>query len=254
MIDISVVIPFKEVEDIGCIELLRKAIESCGEHKVILAIPDDETSAKFSETFGDNVTVVKVINTSNCETPAYLINAGVGVCTTEWFSILQFDDTYKSFWFKEVEKYSRYNPTVGIFMPLTEAVDSDAKRLGYQNEIAWASSFVNNLGELSADVLQDYHLFSPWGSVIKRDTFIKDGGLKPSMKVSYLYEYLMRSANEGHLVYVVPKSGYVHLVNREGGYNYTITKDMDKEEIEWWYDLARKECYFKVDRNKTYEG
>lgn len=248
MKNLTIIIPFKEISDSACESKLEKAITSCGDNRVILVVPEGD----FSKTFAENVSVLKVADT-NCSTPAAFINAGVNACKSDWFSILQFDDEFKGFWFDEAEKYIKAFPTNSVFMPLTEAVNEEGKILGYQNEIAWASSFVNELGELPFDALKDYHLFSPWGAVINRGNFLKDGALKPSIKASFMYEFLLRSANEGHSVYVIPKAGYKHLLGRENGYNSTVTNGMDRDELEWWFDLAKKECYFKNDRNKTYE-
>lgn len=245
MRDITVIIPFKETKNKDSVELLKRAIASCGKNHIIVVVPDKD----FKESLGKNVKVLFVENVKGYTEPSYLINAAVESCSTEWFALLQFNDTFEDFWFAEFERYADANPATSIFMPLTEAVDTEGKTIGYQNEIAWASSFVNNLGELDVDALNAYYLFTPWGAVINKDNFIKDGELKPSMKISYLYEFLLRSANEGHSIYVIPKAGYKHLINKEKA----PVGDMSREETEWWFDLAKKEYYFKNDRNKTFD-
>ena len=73
------------------------------------------------------------------------------------------------------------------------------------------------------------------------------------MKFAFWYEFLLRALNSGLVVYVIPKVGYKHIINREGSYTDVLNKTMKPEEADWWVDLSRKEMFFKKDRNKTYE-
>jgi hypothetical protein len=54
-------------------------------------------------------------------------------------------------------------------------------------------------------------------------------------------------------VFVIPKVGYFHLVNRNGSLADDYAKNMSDRESEFWVELARKEYLYKTDRKKTYE-
>ena len=71
--------------------------------------------------------------------------------------------------------------------------------------------------------------------------------MKPTIKLSFWYEYLLRAINEGNKVFVIPKIGYVHTVDRAGSVMDSF-KDMDEKERNFWIKLAKKEYYFKKER------
>jgi hypothetical protein len=179
------------------------------------------------------------------------INIGVTNCKTKYFSILGFDDEYSETWFKNVSTYIKHKPEYSIFMPIVNYVDNDNNITGTVNEIIWAMSFSNEIGVIDEDTLQSYYDFSVNGAVFRTDDFIEVGMLKPSIKLSFWYEFLLRSANQGLKIYVIPKNGYFSLIGREGSiidqYKY-----MDSKERSWWIKLAGKECFFKQERKGSY--
>ena len=61
------------------------------------------------------------------------------------------------------------------------------------------------------------------------------------------------SANKKKDVFVIPKVGYFHLVNRNGSLATDYAQNMSDRESEFWVELARKEYLYKTDRKKTYE-
>jgi hypothetical protein len=64
----------------------------------------------------------------------------------------------------------------------------------------------------------------------------------------------MRMAYNKKRMYTIPKVGYFHSVGREGSLIAEYNKTLSPDEAQWWIDLAKKEYYFKDDRNKTYDG
>lgn len=176
-------------------------------------------------------------------------------CKYDYFMIVELDDMVTPKWVKMALPYVKNRNKCPIFMPLVEVYDINKPNtpIHYINEIGWSSSFTENeLGSLNVDVLQDYCNFNITGAIIKKNEFIKVGGFKPSIKVSFGYELLLRLTNSYNESYVVPKVGYFHFVNREDSLTSEYHKEMTPEEGSWWIKLATEEYTYKKDRNKTY--
>lgn len=254
MEEIVVIIPVHEYnEEIK--DMLNSAIESAG--KKICISTTKELKELIEKDF--NLPLMYVTNAKNTSFQA-LINAAVNFLQKnnyKWFSILEFDDTYTPYWFDEVERYYKANPEVSVFLPLTHLIKKNDKEeisfQGYGNEAPWASAFSNEIGFIDFEVLENYFDFYLTGSVFSVDDFIFVGGLKESLKLVFWYEFLLRATHNGKKVYVVPKVGYTHLVDRKGSLFDIYKNALQEEEIQWWYDTAKQECYYMKDRNKTYE-
>ena len=92
------------------------------------------------------------------------------------------------------------------------------------------------------------------GSVFNTDDWNEVGGLKPSIKLTFWYEYMLRATNKDQKIFVVPKVGYNHYMGRKDSLTENYRNNMSKEEQEFWFKLAKKEYFFKEDRNKTFEN
>jgi GT2 family glycosyltransferase len=181
------------------------------------------------------------------------INFAVKEVKTKYFSILGFDDEYSLTWFKNVEKYIEHMPEYSMFLPIISYINKEGDVVGSINEIIWAMSFSNEIGVIDEDTLQSYYDFSPNGAIFRTDDFIEVGMLKPSIKLAFWYEFLLRAANQGLKIYVIPKNGYLQLIEREGSILEKLSKEMDEDERAWWIKLANKEYYFKQERKKSYK-
>lgn len=184
------------------------------------------------------------------------INAAAKKVKTDYFAILEYDDEFTPIWFKNVEKYIEAGDDISVYLPLTEVFDYQHKEqgpIGYANEAVWASSFSEKLGYFDNECLQDYLIFNTTGGVFKTKDFIEVGGLKESMKLSFWYEFLLRAINKDKNVFVIPKVGYFHSVNRNESLATHYAQTMSDRESEFWVELARKEYLYKTDRKKTYE-
>jgi hypothetical protein len=180
------------------------------------------------------------------------VNFAAMNCTTEWFSVLELDDTYEPYWLKVAER----NADKGsVLVPLAQLV-SKGRKVGLVNEIAWNASFVENeskLGYIDSSALESFMDFNVTGSFIRTEDFISVGGLKPSLKIAAWYEFLLRMAYNSKNVYVVPKIGYVHTIGRDGSYMEESHKNITPEEGKWLIDTARQEYFFKEDRRKVFD-
>lgn len=249
--DITVIIPMHEFNKEN-IELVNKAIESVPDgikvilsHKKGIAKKDlkgiDERVVFLGEGEGDSF--------------AELVNIGVDNIDTKWFSILEFDDTYSSIWFDNVIKEIGFKSDVSVFMPLEDITDFNNKSyIGFGNEAAWASAFSNEIGYLDNECLQNYFDFYLTGSIFNTSDWREVGGLKPSIKITFWYEWLLRLTNKGKKVYVVPKVGYNHKLGRKGSLIEQYQTTIDPKESQWWFELAKREYLFKEDRKKEYNS
>ena len=244
MKDITVIIPV-HVYNEQVKEMLTKAIESVpSDYLIHIVNPNKlESELVWLGKKYDNVTVLSAVDEDEPTDFCTLVNRGVSTCGTNWFSILEFDDEYTPIWFSNVEKEMEYKSDVSVFIPLTELNDfNNARFVSYE------------IGYIDNDCLQDFFDFYLTGSVFSTLDWLNSGGLKPSIKVTFWYEFLLRLTNDGKKIYVVPKLGYKHNVNRDGSLYNEYANTVTADEADWWRELAKKECFFKKDRNKTYEN
>lgn len=173
----------------------------------------------------------------------------------DYFMIVELDDAVTPKYLKSLSRYVDKRGNTSVFLPLVELYDVQnmTNPVGYANEIAWSNSFSDEeLGSLNLDALNAYYNFNITGGVFKTSDFKKAGALKPSIKVSFGYELLLRMANLYGEVYVLPKVGYLHTVNRKDSLTDLYQQTISQEEGSWWIKLAGQEYLFKKDRNKEY--
>ena len=255
---ITIIIPVDKYDD-TVKEMLRAAIRSSNETSKntpadLMYVGPKEVLDKIQEDNGIEVGSIYVENENTWFSAQ--INAAVKEVKTDYFSILEYDDEYTPIWFDNVAKYIETGDDIAVYLPLTEVFDYQHKEqgpIGYVNEAVWASSFSEKLGYFDNECLQDYLIFNTTGGVFRTKDFIEVGGLKESMKLSFWYEFLLRAINKGKNVFVIPKVGYFHTVNRNDSLATQYAQTMSDRESEFWVELARKEYLYKTDRKKTYE-
>ena len=255
MKELAVIIPMHEFGKEN-IELANKAIQSIPEGvTVCLSVPKGTSEAKIKNIPSS---VPRVVSEDDGTTFADLVNNGVKALSAnediKWFSILEIDDTYTPIWLDNVKRYLDFMPDVSVLMTLEDITDfNDGKYIGFGNEAAWASSFSNEIGYIDLDCLQNYFDFYLTGSVFNIKDWIEVGGLKPSIKITFWYEWLLRATYKGKKVFVMPKVGYNHSLGRNGSLVEQYKAEISREESQWWFDLAKREMYYKEDRKKEYK-
>lgn len=223
-----------------------------GSLKVIVVCPKDVVNVVkdySSEFLNSGVDVSFLVNTDNTDFCSQ-INTAVSTVNTDYFSILEFDDVYSSHWFSMAQEYYYSNEDVSVFLPINIECDTEMSKWQFGNELVWASSFSNNIGYIDFDCLQNCSTFNLTGGIFNTDDFINVGMLKPSIKLTFNYEFLLRLTNKGLKAFVVPKEGYRHMVGREESLTDMYIKTMDDKEIQKWFDLAKREYTFTEDREK----
>ena len=258
--NISVILPIHELQDEVCVNLFKNALNSVSEQKIIpdellLVYPKDselETQLNNFDFSQYKMTVRLVANDGKTDFQSQ-VNYGVNEVKTEWFSILEFDDEFSINWFKNVVTYIKAHDDVEVFLPIIIDTDENNDFIGLTNEAVWANSFSNELGYLDNESLLAYQNFNIDGFVIKKDTFIEHGGLKSTIKLTFIYEFLLRLTFKNAKIMVIPRFGYKHMNNRVNSLFNVYKSEMDPVESNWWLAQAKKEYFFPNEREITYQ-
>lgn len=251
MKDLTVIVPVHEYnEEIG--KLLDRAVDSFvatdtdKDTELLFIGPKSVITTLKDKYKGDNRTFVENEKSDFCNQ----INTAVDKCR-KYFSILEFDDVYTPNWFKNVKEYFKEDDSISVYLPLTEIVKfgKEDEPIGYVNEAALATSFSEKLGYLDLESLLSYMNFNTTGAVFKTSDFVEVGKLKTPIKLSFWYEFLLRAVRNDKKVYVIPKVGYIHTLDRDNSLTETYNKTMKPEEAEFWIELAQKDYLFKKTRD-----
>ena len=111
---------------------------------------------------------------------------------------------------------------------------------------------------LIVNVLLGFQNFSIDGMVCKTDIFNKFGGLKKNIKLTFVYEFLLRLTYNDVKIMTIPKMAYQHTNLRPNSlfHNYQNPQDekyIKPQEGQFWIETAKKEFYWNKDREITYE-
>lgn len=262
-LDLTVIIPIHSVKSEKTAEYLDIALNSITLNEIkpsnVMIVRCGCSDVKeFLNSFdltkyGVQIDVVENITGKDFQ---HQLNYAVSKVTTNYFSLLEFDDEYSTTWFKNVEKYLEKNPGVDMFLPIISEVSEDNKFLMLSNEAAWSFNFSDELGMIDNETLINYPNINIDGMVISKESFISSGGLKPSIKLSFNYEFLLRYTRNGYKIMVIPKIGYKHTNMRTDSlfwnYKNNETEKLSPDEAKFWMELAQKEFYYKEDRNVVY--
>jgi len=258
--EITVILPVHELDD-STRPLFANAIQSVEDQIVqpdalLIVVPKgSEVSKELSEfDFGKIKAIVTVVENDGKTDFSSQVNFGVKTADTVWVSILELDDEYAKIWFKNVVTYIEAYDDVEIFMPIIVDVNPEHGFVGLTNEAVWANKFSEVQGYLDNGALMAYQNFNIDGVVMKTSLFEEYGGLKPSIKLTFIYEFLLRMTFKDVKVFVIPRFGYKHVNQREGSLFHTYRTELDPTEAKWWLSQAKKEYYFDNDRAINYDA
>jgi len=257
-LDLTVIVPVNKLETELDKQLFPQAIDSISNQngdikiKEILIVTNSETKKQIEDIIKVNKNTIFVINEDGCNNVQNQINKGVSETKSEFFMILDADDELTNFYFQNVFDHMEEMKNVDMFLSLIADVTLDKKIHRYINEISWAKDVTNDRhGYLTMETLMNYNLVSINGAVIRKSKFEEAGGLKESIKLSFVYEFLMRFTNIDGIAYTIPKISYLRKMGRDNCY-LAIQAEMEADEINFWWSLAKKEYVWPHDRNKTY--
>ena len=127
---------------------------------------------------------------------------------------------------------------------------------GFTNEATFAANFTQEMGYLNNETLLDYQNFQTAGMVVKKSVLEDFGGFKSSMKLTFVYEFLLRITYNSVRIMTIPKIGYKHMSMREGSIFWSYKNGestITNEEVKFWISTAKKEYFFSNDRDIKYE-
>jgi hypothetical protein len=258
--DISVILPINTSKVRDFDEMFKKAIESLKTQQIkanelIIVHSTEDTLVNYLNEFDFSDLNVKKIKFDGKPNYSSQINLGISEASSQWISFFEFDDEYSPIWFKNVKKYSEiYNDAEG-FLPIVIDVDSKAMFAGFTNEATFAANFAQEIGILTNEMLHNYQNFQSAGMVIKKSVLEDFGGFKSSVKLTFVYEFLLRMTYNSVKIMTIPKFGYKHLNMRENSifWNYKFGEEkISEDEIKFWVSTAKKEYFFTDDRNIKY--
>jgi glycosyltransferase involved in cell wall biosynthesis len=260
-IDISVILPIKSSKVKDFEDFFKKAIESLRNQSVqsdeiIIVHSNEESLTTFLSSYDFNGLPIKLLGWDDKPNFGSQVNFGIKNSKNEWVSIFEFDDEYSSIWFNNVKKYMEAYPSVQMFLPVIVEVDDKEVFAGFTNEATFAANFSQEMGYLTNETLQDYQNFQVAGAVFKKKIIEDFGGIKPSIRLTFIYEFLLRLTYNSVSIMTIPRLGYKHTNMREGSifWNYRFGEDkMLEDEIKFWIQTAKKEYFFIDDRVIKYE-
>lgn len=259
-LNLSVILPvhsssIKDFED-----FFKKSIDSLKIQKIkpeelVIVHSKEETLISFLKNFDFSGLNVKMV--LHNEEPNYSsqINLGISESSCEWISFFEFDDEYSPIWFSNVKKYSQIYQDAEGFLPIVIDIDSKNAFAGFTNEATFAANFAQEMSILTNDMLHNYQNFQSSGMVIKKKTLQDFGGFKSKMKLTFVYEFLLRMTYNSVKIMTIPKFGYKHTNMRENSifWNYKFGENkLKEEEIKFWVSAAKKEYFFVDDREIKY--
>ena len=258
---ISVILPIKSGKAIDFEEFFDKAITSVKNQKelvnelIIVHVGEDYFKNYVSSYDFSDLNVI-IEEYSGEPSFANQVNYGVNKATSEWVSILEFDDEYSNVWFKNAKNYMEIYGDVDAFLPIVVDVDSKGVFVGFTNEATFAANFSTEMGYLDNETLLTYQNFQTSGMLIRKKAYIDFGMIKSSLKLTFSYEFLLRMTNNNVKIMTIPKIGYKHMNLREGSifWNYKNGDNLlSEDEVRFWIDSAKKEYLFIKERELNYE-
>jgi glycosyltransferase involved in cell wall biosynthesis len=261
-LSISVILPIKSSKAKDFNEYFEKAITSLKNQKTQieeLVIVHTQEESLVTLLNGYDFGTLNVTKLVWDKEPNYSeqINYGIKNSKGTWISLFEFDDEYASIWFKNVETYMNAYPDVQVFLPVVVDTNEKGEFVGFTNEATFAANFTQEIGYLTNETLQDYQNFQTAGAVIKKSVIEDFGGFKSSIKLTFVYEFLLRLTYNSVSIMTIPRLAYKHTNMREGSIFWSYKNGevkMIDDEVKFWIGTAKKEYFFTDDRVIKYQS
>lgn len=259
---VSIVLPIKSAKAKDFDEYFNKAIDSVKNQQVeieelLIVHTQEEQLKELLSKYDFGTLNVRLLEWESEPNYCNQVNFGIKNAKGVWVSLFEFDDEYSNIWFKNVKKYSETYKDVQMFLPIVVEVDEKGVFAGFTNEATFAANFTQEMGFLNNETLHDYQNFQTAGSVFKKSIIEDFGGFKPSLKLTFIYEFLLRMTYNSVSVMSIPRIGYKHVNLREGSifWNYKFGEPkMTEDEVKFWLQTAKKEYFFTDERVIKFES
>jgi len=260
ILDLSVILPIKNMLMKDFEDFFQKSIESIQNQEflpknVIIVHGKDKNLSDYLKNYDFKNLTSTIVEFKDEPNFANQVNLGISKSETKWNSILEVDDEYSKIWFKNVKKYIESYNDVDAFLPIVVEVDNKLTFQGFTNEATFAANFSQEMGYLTNETLLQYQNFQTSGMVFKKSLVEDFGGFKPSVKLTFVYEFLLRLTYNSAKIMTIPKIGYKHINLREDSIFWEYKNGSDKlsdDEVKFWVSSAKKEYFFTDDRNIKY--
>jgi hypothetical protein len=259
MKNITILLPIHQIGEDDPI-MLANALTSIEDFyndiKLTIICPSNIKKELENFDFGQKLEVKLLENKTSNTDFVNQINIGIDDCDTEWFSIMEIDDTYKKGWLKSMNLYTKEYPENDIFLPVVRDINDQGNFLTFTNESAWAFGFTEKQGFIDNEVLMEYQNYQTSGGLFRTKKIIDIGKFKDNIKLVFSYEFLLRATHFGLTIMVVPKIGYEHLNFRKNSlfwlYKNDETQKLTEKEVKFWIETAKTEFFHKNKREVTY--
>jgi hypothetical protein len=257
MKNITVILPIHTLSD-DYKEMLNNALSSVEDfhNDVKVSIVCPTSLKKELKDLSDKLEITIVTNKGETDFCSQ-VNLGIDNCDTEWFTILEIDDEFKPIWLKSMNEYSKVFTDVSVFLPIVKDINVEGKFINFTNESAWAYGFTDMQGFIDNEVLLDFQNYQTSGGLFKTQVIKDNGKFKENIKLTFVYEFLLRLTHNGVRIMTVPKAGYQHVNLREDSLFWKYKNEekmiLSENEVKFWLDTAKKEFFFKNKRDVNYQ-
>lgn len=258
MKNITIILPLHKInEDYS--QMLENAISSVEpfheDVKLLIVCPSSVKNQLEKNGLSQKLEIKLLSNPSSTDFCTQ-VNLGIKECDTEWFSILEVDDEYKPIWLKSMMEYKNEYKDVDVFLPVVKDINVEGNFLTFTNESTWAYGFTEKQGFLDNEVLLEYQNYQTSGGLFKTQTIKDNGSFKENFKLTFIYELLLRLTHNTVKIMTVPRIGYQHVNFREDSlfwkYKNDETIKLSENEVKFWLEAAKKEFFFKNNREINY--
>jgi len=180
------------------------------------------------------------------------INLAVERVSTKYFSLLEFDDEISERYLKNMNDHINHTAP-DILLPLIIETNKKNEGLNISNELLWSQQAIGdkgNLGVMNNEILLSNTNFNLSGATISKKSFLDVGGFKNNIKLTFMYEFLLRSVYNNLKVVGVPKVIYKHLIGRKNSAFNNAIDDMSINERRFWLETAKREYKFKNENRE----